>query len=109
MRKLVPVEREGQNIGYLFVCPGCEDAHFVTVAPHRAENGASWQFNGNPDRPTFQPSILSIAEPNPASGRLKRVCHSFVTDGKIRFLGDCTHDLAGSRVEMPDIPDATEV
>ena len=28
------------------------------------------------------------------------VCHSFVTDGKIQFLGDCTHELAGQTVEL---------
>lgn len=33
----------------------------------------------------------------------KHVCHSFVTDGKIQFLSDCTHDLAGQTVDMVDI------
>lgn len=31
------------------------------------------------------------------------VCHSFVTDGKIRFLSDCTHDLADQTVPMEDL------
>ncbi|MGT2429227.1 hypothetical protein ACU4HD_11865 [Cupriavidus basilensis] len=26
---------------------------------------------------------------------VKKACHSFVTDGHIQFLGDCTHALAG--------------
>jgi hypothetical protein len=30
-----------------------------------------------------------------------RVCHSFVTDGKIQFLSDCTHSLANTTVEIP--------
>jgi hypothetical protein len=29
-------------------------------------------------------------------------CHSFVTNGKIQFLADCTHKLAGQTVELPD-------
>lgn len=29
-------------------------------------------------------------------------CHSFVTDGRIQFLGDCTHSLAGQTVDLPD-------
>jgi hypothetical protein len=33
------------------------------------------------------------------------VCHSYVTDGKIRFLDDCTHELAGKTVELEDVPD----
>lgn len=30
------------------------------------------------------------------------VCHSFVTDGKIRFLNDCTHDKAGQILDLPE-------
>jgi hypothetical protein len=37
--------------------------------------------------------------------RTERVCHSFVTDGKIQFLGDCTHALAGQTVELPEQED----
>lgn len=105
MRKLIAVGRDEDIVGYLFACPGCEESHFLTVAPHQAPNGASWQFNGNLEKPTFQPSILSSIEPSPGSDRPKRVCHSFVTDGEIRFLSDCTHDLAGKTVELPVIPD----
>ena len=31
-------------------------------------------------------------------------CHTFVTDGRIQFLGDCTHALAGQTVDLPDWP-----
>jgi hypothetical protein len=34
------------------------------------------------------------------------VCHSFVTDGRIQYLGDCTHAMAGQTVDLPDIPSA---
>ena len=27
-------------------------------------------------------------------------CHSFVTNGEIRFIGDCTHELAGKTVNL---------
>ncbi|MGC4033677.1 MAG: hypothetical protein QM754_18485 [Tepidisphaeraceae bacterium] len=27
-------------------------------------------------------------------------CHSFVRDGQIEFLGDCTHELAGKTVPL---------
>lgn len=30
-------------------------------------------------------------------------CHSFVRDGKIEFLGDCTHEMAGTTIELPDV------
>lgn len=29
-------------------------------------------------------------------------CHSYITDGKIKFLADCHHSLAGQTVEIPD-------
>ena len=34
-------------------------------------------------------------------GRL--TCHSFVTDGRIQFLADCTHPLAGQTVDLPEV------
>jgi hypothetical protein len=32
-------------------------------------------------------------------------CHSYVRDGKIEFLNDSTHKLAGQTVPLPDMPD----
>lgn len=32
-------------------------------------------------------------------------CHTFIRAGKIEFLGDCTHALAGQTVALPDWPD----
>jgi hypothetical protein len=66
--------------------------------------GAQWGWNGSLDKPTFTPSILvkaNYTSPN----RLDDICHSFVTDGKIHFLGDCTHQLAGQTVDLPDLED----
>lgn len=28
------------------------------------------------------------------------ICHSFITDGQIQYLSDCTHSLAGKTVPM---------
>jgi len=33
------------------------------------------------------------------------ICHSFIRDGKIQFLGDCTHALAGQTVDLPELPE----
>lgn len=30
------------------------------------------------------------------------ICHSFVRDGQIQYLGDCTHEYAGKTVDLPD-------
>jgi hypothetical protein len=88
------------TIGYMFLCPGCKLYHAVYVLPHRNNIGAGWEFNGDMNKPTFRPSILTRmadGEGNPI------VCHSFVTDGQIQFLNDCTHELAGQTVELPDV------
>lgn len=76
--------------GYSFECPGCGIMHAVNVAG----DGNVWTFNGDTERPTFTPSILI---------RNAEVCHSFVTDGRIQFLNDCTHALAGQTVELPEV------
>lgn len=96
----------------LFWCPGCKSAHQVGVEPPAR---VVWTFNGNGDAPTFSPSVLvrtgHYVQPDgkhcDKSGDPEwpcdcECCHSFVTDGRIQFLGDCTHSLAGQTVDLPD-------
>lgn len=100
MPKLTPIiNSQNQTIGYYFNCPGCGDSHAPCVRPYVCDNGASWEFNGDLERPTFRPSILSRVEKT--EGGVK-VCHLYVTDGKLHFLSDCTHKMAGKIVEMID-------
>ncbi|HWU21104.1 MAG TPA: DUF6527 family protein [Nocardioides sp.] len=97
----------------MFRCPGCDDNHTV-----RINCADGWDFNGNLEHPTFTPSVLVHAVQWPeASGPVvgdrrrdrhpgvqpgeQTVCHSFVTEGRIQFLGDCTHQLAGQTVDLP--------
>lgn len=95
-------------------CPGCGGSHLFT---------AGWSFNGNPDRPTFTPSMLERSghyipehkagescwctwnreHPDDPAPFTCYVCHSFVTDGRIQFLSDCTHSLAGRAVDLPEV------
>lgn len=82
----------------IFWCPGCGEHHGVYV---EREQRPRWGWNDSMDRPTFTPSILVTWEWG--EKREKKVCHSFVTDGQIRFLGDCTHKLAGQTVPLPPI------
>lgn len=83
-----------------FWCPGCEDAHAVQVGGDHP--GPKWTWNSSLDRPTFQPSLLTWQGDREAP--TKR-CHSFITDGRIQFLGDCTHGLANQTVDIPPPPD----
>jgi hypothetical protein len=103
-----------------FTCPGCNCDHGVWVNPHN-NGGAKWDFNGDFNKPTFSPSILVrwVGLPNELEkdengnhilgndGRVKgakdMICHSFVKDGMIQFLADCTHELKGQTVELSEI------
>jgi hypothetical protein len=96
---------------FTFFCPACECAHGVT-------NG--WSFNFDFKKPTFTPSILVRGYTISPEGRAMidrgepvppgmdeypgtpTVCHSFVRDGNIEFLTDCTHKLAGKTVPLED-------
>lgn len=104
-----------------FMCPGCGELHALTVDPPAGHRGPRWAYNGNPDAPTFTPSIKVTGKQCEIvdgewtgnwvldeNGNAKDMCcHSFVTDGRIRFLGDCTHELADQTVELPDIEEWT--
>ncbi len=79
-----------------FYCAGCGQLHAPEVTGPRA-----WQWNGSLDKPTLTPSILARF----GSRKNPQVCHSYVTDGVMQFLGDCTHELAGQAVAMADIED----
>lgn len=104
---------KGGIAGYSFKCPGCGHTHMVNTVKY--DNHDAWGFNGDVDKPTFTPSILSqyrhpkgYSNDNPApkgydGPYVTDICHSFVTDGSIKFLSDCTHELAGKTVELANI------
>jgi hypothetical protein len=72
-------------------CPACKCAHGVN---------SGWTFNGDMERPTFSPSILVTWEGFEDGKEIKKICHSYVRDGQIQFLNDCTHELAGKTVPL---------
>lgn len=77
---------------YVF-CPACNTIHLFDDR---------WTFNNNYDKPTFNPSMLVKT---PQQNKRDRVCHSFVRDGQIQYLGDCTHDMSNKTVDLPEITD----
>lgn len=86
-KKVQTVHRNnGEVDGYIFYCPGCKENHFYTTP--------QWSFNGDEEKPTFTPSLLY---PTKAIR-----CHIFVTDGRIQYLSDCGHELAGQTIDMID-------
>ena len=58
------------------------------------------RFNGDVLAPTLSPSLLQSR--TEGEDHVPYVCHSFVVDGRIQFLGDCTHPLANQTVELLD-------
>lgn len=82
-----------EEISMWFFCRGCDDLHRIAVAGPRA-----WTFDGNYEAPTVTPSILCTGAPT-------RRCHSFLRAGRLEFLGDCSHALAGQTVPLPDLPE----
>jgi hypothetical protein len=93
--------------GYTYWCQGCDDLHRVVT-----EGGGAWGFNGNVEQPTFTPSVVVNYPANPKADLERfpewlkeRRCHTFITDGMVQFLGDCTHALAGKTEPLPDLPD----
>lgn len=77
---------------FLYNCPGCGYEHAFSLRKH--------EFNGDLNNPTVMPSLLE--KNNPA-----RVCHSYITDGKIAFQGDSWHELKGQTVDLPDYTEET--
>lgn len=96
MSRASPVTDNGVLLGHYVRCPACDAAGVQEIHVFDADR---WQFNGDVERPTFSPSML--AQGNHA-GKPWR-CHSFVRDGCIEYLSDCTHSMAGQTVELPVI------
>jgi hypothetical protein len=117
-------DQKGQFL--TFWCPGCKGSHTIGVGVD------GWRWNGDADKPVFDPSVLvtsghyaaghnedgscwctyneeQLAKgERPAPFTCER-CHSFVgchgaEPGQIRFLSDSTHELAGKTVDLPDYP-----
>jgi hypothetical protein len=95
--------------GLLYWCQGCESLHQVWV--EGGEHGRNWGWNGDVNAPTFTPSVHvrtgRAVDPSyvPEPGDPPEVCHTFITNGQVQFLGDCTHALAGQTLPLPDLPD----
>lgn len=113
MPKAMPFVEGEETTGWMIFCPACQSGHLFNTKPVNP-NGVGghkpvWTFNGDPEKPTFRASMLvkcnAPDHPHYQPKAKSSVCHSFVTDGKIRFLPDSTHPLAGKEVELPDFDD----
>jgi len=96
------------------ICPACRDIEIAEGYTDPADGGVAgehtvpfmggpviWTFNQNLEKPTLSPSLLLTS----CRGEQAYICHSFVTDGRIQYMGDCTHSLRGQTVDLPEWKD----
>ena len=119
--------RDSENNGLSYYCQGCKDVHAIRHGP------GTWSWNGDKDRPVFSPSVLCrsghfaehwkpgdecwctynqklIDKGEPPSRWKCTHCHTFVgcngaQPGQVIFLPDCSHELAGQVLDLPDLPE----
>lgn len=92
---------------YWFWCPGCNSHHTYRTKLAKGEAGPTWGFNGNMEKPSFTPSLRVFYPAHMEHGVKvpeKTLCHLYLTDGVIRYEGDCIHNLAGKQVPLGEIP-----
>jgi hypothetical protein len=94
------VDSKDNHIGYTHWCPGCKSIHNIWTET-RNSLGATWSFNGDVEKPTFNPSVRIQWE---SGERVKLCCHYFIKDGRIEYCSDCTHDLKGQTIPLPELP-----
>lgn len=82
--------------------PGPVPYRLLPVQLHGSRaNTKNWSGNGDTEKPTLKPSLLTEL---PYYGKHRDICcHSFVNDGLVQFLNDCSHELVGQTVELLDI------
>lgn len=97
MSSITRIANLGQHEELSFFCPGCERRHAVPVS--RDGKGITWAWNGDRDRPSLNPSIHVNANRECPE---YHECHSFVVNGQIQFLNDCSHALAGTTHALPE-------
>ncbi len=106
-----------------FKCIGCGHSHWINV-DGSAPEGKNWQWNGDLIAPTITPSVLgrsidagkmtdeefdNYQADMKAKGTdwalqnspFRTCCHLFIRDGRVQYLADCTHALAGQTIELP--------
>ena len=86
----------------------------VILKGTRAGTGC-WSWNGDTEKPTLKPSIATTGCRDITKDEADRIlagetldlpkikCHTWVNDGMVQFLGDCTHELAGQTLPLLEV------
>ncbi len=70
-------------------CPACAELHDI--------NDEQWKFNGDTEKPSFDPAVIFD---NGA-----RRCHYRIKAGMIEYDADSTHSLRGKTTKMSAVPE----
>ncbi|MBE3086890.1 MAG: anaerobic dehydrogenase [Bacteroidetes bacterium] len=106
---MAKIKRDIESTQLYFRCPGCDHLHALNDSQTdlRGEKRPVWEFNGDFEKPTINPSYLSWSyRKNPVTEKWDIEtdrCHSFIKNGMIQYLSDCHHKLAGQTIELPEI------
>lgn len=65
----------------------------------RREGTPNWTWNGSVESPTVKPSVLTRG----GSPDGEHVCHSWINDGRVQFLDDCTHEFKGQTMDLLEV------
>lgn len=88
-------------------CPGCGSEHSIwTINPNSL--GAMWEFNGDVEKPTFNPSVRVTwpqwtTDEAGVQTKKEHCCHFFIREGNIVYCGDCTHELSGQTLPLQEV------
>ena len=86
----------------MFNTPGPFPTRIIPVMIGGTRKGTPcWTWNGSVDSPTIKPSVLTRGGSG-VDGKV-HVCHSYINDGKIQFLDDCTHEFKGQTLDLLDV------
>jgi Family of unknown function (DUF6527) len=95
---------------------------FPIILKGQREGTGCWTWNGDTDKPTLRPSVLTTSghfiesqngkecwcnfnKQNPDKTPVFQCyrCHTWINDGKAQFLGDCSHELANQTLDLLDV------
>lgn len=74
---------DGERPTHFYFIDNRDRFHMLPIDPVKGSNGAGWAWNGDLDKPTLSPSILSSGRD--AKGNTVTHWHGFVRDGVVGF------------------------
>lgn len=89
--------------GVAHYCVACKGMHNFSV---KRPNYLSqrWTWNENIIAPTFFPSMHIVVR-DMRKPKFMQSCHYWLRSGRVEFLRDSTHSMAGITISLPVLPE----